>query len=37
MRRFDATRGKPVAKEAPIENRPVGHEEEQQNGKDLLH
>jgi hypothetical protein len=37
MQRFDAARGKPVAKESPTEQRPLGHENAQPASKDLLH
>jgi integrase len=37
MQRFDAARGKPVAKATPTEPRPVGHEEPDEASKDLLH
>jgi integrase len=37
MRRFDAARGKPVAKEAPIEHPPVCHEEADADEKGTLH
>jgi hypothetical protein len=37
MQRFDAARGKPVAKESPTEHRPLGHENAQPASKDLLH
>jgi hypothetical protein len=37
MRRFDASRGKPVANESPIEHRPSGHEKTEPLFKVLLH
>jgi integrase len=37
IRRFDAFRGKLVANEAAIENRPVGHDDTDLTTKDLLH
>jgi hypothetical protein len=37
MRRFDAVRGKPVANETPIEDRPVGHVDANDSTKGLLH
>ena len=37
MRRFDATRGKAVAKPEPMEQRPLGHEEREESPKDQLH
>jgi hypothetical protein len=37
MKRFDAERGKPVAKEPPLENRPLGHAEPEENEKERLH
>lgn len=37
MKRFDAARGKPVAKDAAIELPPVGHEDEQPTEKGRLH
>jgi integrase len=37
MRRFDATRGKAVAKSESIERRPLSHEEAKESRKDQLH
>ena len=37
MRRCDAARGKPVAKEAPIEHPPLSHEKRQSSDKGTLH
>jgi hypothetical protein len=37
MRRLDAPRGKSVAKEAPIEHPPLGHEEANGGDKGTLH
>jgi hypothetical protein len=37
MRRFDAPRGKPVAKEAQIEHPSLGHENAEESGKGTLH
>ncbi|MDO8795463.1 MAG: site-specific integrase [Vicinamibacterales bacterium] len=37
IKRFDAARGKSVAKTPPIEHRPVGHEETETTRKDPLH
>ena len=37
MRRFDASRGKTVAKIGEIEHPPLGHDDATQNEKDLLH
>lgn len=37
MQRFDASRGKSVAKDPAIEHRPLGHENAEPSGKDLLH
>jgi hypothetical protein len=37
MRRFDASRGKPVAKPDVIEQPTVGHEEHEAGDNDLLH
>jgi integrase len=37
MKRFDAARGKPVAKDGQIDQRPVGHEEPARSEKEQLH
>ena len=37
MKRFDAARGKPVARDTPTEQRPPRHEETEAPSKDLLH
>ena len=37
IKRFDAARGKAVAKTPPIEPRPLGHDEAEASSKDLLH
>ena len=37
MKRFDAARGKAVAKPEPIEQRPFGHDEREETPKDQLH
>jgi integrase len=37
MKRFDATRGRPVANDPPTEHRPLGHENAEPSSKDLLH
>jgi Phage integrase family len=37
MKRFDAARGKAVAKPAVIEQRPLGHDETEESQKDRLH
>jgi hypothetical protein len=37
MRRFDASRGKPVAKPDTTEHPLVGHEEREADDNDLLH
>jgi hypothetical protein len=37
MKRFDASRGKPVAKEEAIEQRPVGHEAAEESRNKPLH
>jgi hypothetical protein len=37
MKRFDALRGKAVAKPTVIEQRPVGHDDAKKSGKDQLH
>jgi hypothetical protein len=37
MKRFDAARGKPVAKPTVIEQRPLGHEDTKETTKDQLH
>ena len=37
MRRFDAQRGKLVAKAPAIEHRPLCHDEAEETGKDHLH
>jgi hypothetical protein len=37
MKRFDDVRGKPVAKETTIEQRPLGQEETEQTEKERLH
>jgi hypothetical protein len=37
MRRFDAARRKPTAKEAPIEHPPVYHEEADAGDEGALH
>ena len=37
MQRFDAARGKPVANDPPIEQRPLSYGETKDPAKDLLH
>jgi len=37
MKRFDASRGKNVANEPPIEHRPLGHDETEARDKNQLH
>ena len=37
MQRFDAARGKAVANEQPSDERPLGHERDQESEKEPLH